>query len=133
MNFKYGILLTFIFVSFKNADEIYTRHIQVCSAINAVDRKWELVLNSKGGFAYTIKTIDTKVINKSSQQVLWGNWTLVGDTLQLKVSTSDSKIKLKENELLFIKKEEKLFPLNEKGNFISGFIIELDFLAKEKS
>ena len=94
MKTKYTVVLVFTFflVCFRNADETYQRHIQLCSAVNTVDRKWQLVLNTNGTFAYTIKTIDTRATPKNSEQIYWGGWALVNDTLDLKIDSSDSKI-----------------------------------------
>ncbi|MEP7318977.1 MAG: hypothetical protein ABI921_09545 [Panacibacter sp.] len=124
-------MFSFFLLCFKNDDETYQRHIQLCSVTNAVDRKWQLVLNSNGNFVYAIQTIDTKANPKNSKQSFSGKWNMINDTLNLKVITTDNKIVVLQQQIQFIKKDERFFPVNEKANVLNGFVMELDFLEKK--
>lgn len=125
-------LMLFVLGSFSGSNEIYKRHIQVCSSTQAIDRKWNLYLRDNNTFTYVIKTIDSKLIKQNKQEVLSGKWSKLSDTLCLKpINAFDiNRNTLQQKEYLFIIKDGKLFPVEIEADVVGNTVIVLDFLEK---
>lgn len=125
-------LALFVLSSFSGSNEVYKRHIQVCSSTQAIDKKWDLYLRDNNTFTYVIKTIDSKLVRQNKQDVLSGKWSKLNNTLRLKpINAFDvNRNTLQQKEYLFIIKDGKLFPVEIEAEVVGNTVIVLDFLEK---
>ncbi|MBY0537628.1 MAG: hypothetical protein K2P88_17360 [Chitinophagaceae bacterium] len=106
--------------------ETYRCHKQICSGLNAVDRKWELIMSDDGSYVFNIYSINSKALVKQKSERYSGSWEISGDTLRLKYK------QLLESSFVFLRQEEKLIPLRQPIDTITGYRMQIDYLEKER-
>ena len=121
--FKVGILLFFLNVDISGE---YYRHIQVCSGVNAIDRKWQLSIKPDRTFLFSIKSINTNLFDKVSVEKVYGVWLLINDTLMLYGSNE-------KKEFMFLVRSNKLVPVASRRIEANGLMINPDYLEKSET
>jgi hypothetical protein len=119
------IRLLFFSVPFLAAGpEIYQRQMQICSGMYTVDRKWQLTINDDGLYNLNIYSINTQRGTKQKVEKYSGTWETAGDTLKLKYKI------LLEHHFAFLKKGNRLIPLSQPIDTVTGYRMQIDYLEK---
>jgi hypothetical protein len=101
---------------------IYFNHSQVCSFLQAIDKKWTLELKKNSSFVYTIHEYSTKK-NKDSIYKATGSWRISHDTITLYTYVAPYKYQ-------FVTRPDTLLPIGERAQYSGGFVMKLNYLSK---
>ncbi|SFE08916.1 hypothetical protein SAMN05518672_104434 [Chitinophaga sp. CF118] len=119
---KFLVIIALLSVFQPDVEGVYTRHKQLCSVIDAFDKKWELTLRHDSSFIYIIHELYTRNSLDSTYNAR-GTWAIAHDTLTLKTSTSSYLFQ-------FVVKDKMLIPIREKEVNRGGFVMKLDCLTR---
>lgn len=101
---------------------IYFNHSQLCSALQALDKKWTLELKKDSSFVYTIREYSTKNSKDSIYKAI-GSWRISHDTITLYTYVAPYKYR-------FVVRQDTLLPIGERAQFSGGFVMKLNYLSK---
>lgn len=113
---KFLLIIALLSTFKSDVEGVYTRHKQLCSVVNAFDKKWELTLKRDSSFLYVIHELYTRTKLDSTYNAK-GTWAIAHDTLTLKTYTAPYLFQ-------FVVKDKMLIPIREKEVNRGGFIMK---------